>query len=371
MKQSIKLILGGAVFCLPMLFTSCGNIDNPLEILDTSGGGGGGTPTVEDVIKYGFKVTDLAGVDRTEAVTSLKMSNTDGGEVATAEVSDGKITIKADDLATAGITEAADFWFEATIGGNPYIAKVNIDPATLSPELDKTLAMATLGNIIGSDGKFYANKTAVDAADKTGVAMIVYLGNEGETDPSYKRGLAIALSDASDGTKWGPSEDAGLTKYNTWCSSPSAETDANTDMAGIANTTTLKGNGDAYAAAKAADAYSVAGFTPSTYSFSGWFLPSAGQWYKFLNDLCGLTWSGNGESEQGAASLTTVNATFINAGYDTDAAKFENCHYYWSSTESSNSNARSVNFYSEGGVSATSDEKVSATSNKVRPFLAF
>lgn len=36
MKQSIRLILGGAVFCLPMLFTSCGNVDNPLEELIAS-----------------------------------------------------------------------------------------------------------------------------------------------------------------------------------------------------------------------------------------------------------------------------------------------------------------------------------------------
>lgn len=36
MKQSIRLILGGAIFCLPMLFTSCGNIDNPLEELVAS-----------------------------------------------------------------------------------------------------------------------------------------------------------------------------------------------------------------------------------------------------------------------------------------------------------------------------------------------
>lgn len=36
MNQPIKLILGGAIFCLPMLFTSCGNIDNPLEEIISS-----------------------------------------------------------------------------------------------------------------------------------------------------------------------------------------------------------------------------------------------------------------------------------------------------------------------------------------------
>ncbi len=110
-----------------------------------------------------------------------------------AEVSGGKITIKAENL--SGITAAADFWFEAEIGGKPYVAKVNIDPKTLSPETPMTLAMATIGDVILSDGKFAARSSTTG----TIVAMIAYLGSStgvaGNAHAGYAHGLALALSD--------------------------------------------------------------------------------------------------------------------------------------------------------------------------------
>lgn len=191
MKKIISKLMGGVLlFSLSMSLTSCedvlGHWEKPSPNPITPGGG---TPTVDDVIKYGFKVTDLAGDDLTGTVNSLKMS-TDDGPIAEAEVSGGKITIKAEKL--SGITSAIDFWFEAEIGGKPYIAKVNINPTTLSPESDKTLEMATLGDVILSDGKFAARLSTTG----TKVAMIAYLGSE--TDhATYKHGLALALSDVS------------------------------------------------------------------------------------------------------------------------------------------------------------------------------
>ena len=88
MKKIFSKLLGGALlFSLTMSLTSCEDVLGHWEKPSP-------TPTVEEVIKYGFQVTDLAGADRTEAVTSLKMSNEDGTLVAEAEVSGGKITIK-------------------------------------------------------------------------------------------------------------------------------------------------------------------------------------------------------------------------------------------------------------------------------------
>lgn len=193
MKKILCKLLGGALlFGLTMSLTSCedvlGHWEKPSPNPITPGTV---TPTVEEVIKYGFKVTDLAGVDRTEAVTSLKMSKADGTLVAEAEVSGGKITITNTKLTEAGITAAADFWFEAEIGGKPYIAKVNINPTTLSPESDKTLEMATLGDVILADGTFAAPTS-------TGVAMIAYLGNGSECD----HGLAIQLNASPADMDW-------------------------------------------------------------------------------------------------------------------------------------------------------------------------
>ena len=187
-KISNLLIL--ALLTIGMGLTSCDEqLDNAVVPYTP-----GVTPTVEDIIKYGFKVTDLNGVDRTEAVTSLKMSNEDGSEVVEAEVSaDHKIAIKNTDLTAASFTAAIDFWFEAEIGGKPYIAKVNIDPTTLNPETPMTLEMATLGDVILSDGKFAARTST--AGNK---AMIAYLGSSTGVD-GYTHGLALALSDVGMG----------------------------------------------------------------------------------------------------------------------------------------------------------------------------
>ena len=191
--KKISNLLIMALLTIGMGLTSCeGALDDILGEWSRPTPGNV-TPTVEDIIKYGFKVTDLAGVDRTEVVTSLKMSNEDGSQVVEAEVSDGKITIKNTDLTAASITAAADFWFEAEIDGKPYVAKVNIDPTTLSPETDKTLEMATLGDVILSDGKF-----AAPSSTGTKVAMIAYLGNGSECN----HGLAIQLKATPASMSW-------------------------------------------------------------------------------------------------------------------------------------------------------------------------
>ena len=318
--KKISNLLMMALLAIGMGLTSCDEqLDNAVTPYTP-----GVTPTVEEAIMYGFKVTDLAGVDRTEAVTSLKMSN-DDATVATAEVSGGKITIKADDLKE--ITTAMDFWFEAEIGGKPYIAKVNIDPTTLSPESDKTLEMATLGDVILSDGKF-----AAPSSTGTKVAKIAYLGNDAETN--YNHGLALALEDVS-GTK-------------TWCSQTSATClgtqydDSNkfNDMAGIANTDALVNHTDhtTHDAASAARGYNSGTHPAGT---SVWFLPSAGQWNKMAT------------AASGYANLKT------NAGLQENV-------YYWSSTEVSALYAWT--FYSNNG-NWTTGNKSGAT--QVRACLAF
>ena len=313
---------------------------------------------------YAFSLQDLS--EAAITATALKVTDQAGTEIATAE-SDGKYTINSTAIGSA----TTDLWLEATTAeSKKYIAKAKVSELSTISESGK-LNMATLGNIIGADGKFYADKTAVDGASTTGAAMIVYLGNEGETNTTYNHGLAIALSDANSGCNWSSGGDAGLTKYTSWCSETPAATDANTDMAGIANTAYLKGKGAAYEAATNADEYSVAGFTPATYGFSGWFLPSAGQWYKFFNGMCGLTWSPGIGSAAGSYSdnFAAVNKAFGDAEYDT--AKFGDDSNYWSSSEYAASNAVSVDFTSSHGGVIVDNVSKSPTTNRVRSFLAF
>ena len=325
------------------------------------------TQPVAQFAIHKFKIQDLSATDKT--ATEFKVSDASGNVIATVTPVSATGTL----YVALPVMAAGTYWFKATVGGNPYIAKATVATATTAGNYyQTTVKLATVGNIIGADGKFYANKTAVDAAATTGAAMIVYLGSDGETNATYNHGLAIALTDASTSAMWGTyNADAGLTKYTHWCQ---GDDDASTDMTGIANTAALKtlynGNTD-YEAANAVSGYSVAGFTPGDHGFSGWFLPSAGQWYKFLNGMCGLAWTGGygWATGTGSDNFNTVNAKFTAAGYDTDDAKFENVDWYWSSSEYSLGNAVNVNFDSDRGVLVGHNGKLGH--DRVRCFLAF
>ena len=353
MKKFIsKSLFGVAVlFGLSMCLTSCedilGHWEKPTPVVP-----GGVTPTPIPEEVYAFSLQDMS--EEAITATALKVTDQAGNTIVTAE-SDGKYTI-ADDLSSVTM-----LWLEATTATGNYIAKATKEELRAIAEAGK-LKMATLGNIIGSDGKFYANKTAVDAAGKTGVAMIVYLGDEGETNTDYKHGLAIALSDDTGFKKWGPTgTNTTLDDKNTWSK-------AIADMAGIANTETLDLDADYVAVTPP---YTMSVFNPITNGFSIWFLPSAGQWYKFFNGMCNLTWSDFGKSTEGEAGFAIVNQTFVDAGYNTTDAKFENNDYYWSSSEFGNNDAVAVRFVLSEGVYVQDGLKDNDNTYRVRTFLAF
>ena len=184
-------------------------------------------------------------------------------------------------------------------------------PASGNPQVDdaRALAEATtedIGKIIGEDGKIYATKEAAEAAGITAVAMIAYVGNDAETNSTYRHGLALALKDVS-GTK------AWCSPYSENCLGIqySSVSDAKGDMAGLANTDALVYHSShTHAAATAARNYQYAdGVAEGVHPLvtSDWFLPSAGQWYKMAT------------AAGGSATLTT------NAGLQSDR--------YWSSSE--------------------------------------
>ena len=212
-----------------------------------------------------------------------------------AEVSGGKITIKAEKLSE--ITAAADFWFEAEIGGKPYVAKVNIDPTTLSPETTMTLAMATIGDVILSDGKFAARSST-----GSNVAMIAYLGSSTGVD-GYTHGLALALADESSKMNW----------------------------------STATG-------ASGAAAHTPAAPSPMT---SSWMLPGRDQWNKMITAAGGYDALRDGFSGiAGASNLQSGD--------------------YWSSTEYNSISARYYDFDSGDWVIGKKDREC-----QVRACLAF
>ena len=72
-----------------------------------------------------------------------------------------------------------------------------------------------VGQVIGDDGKNYADAAAATSAGATAVAKIVYVGSDNGEDAPYNHGLALALSNANGGIscKWKTSNtDAGHTK---------------------------------------------------------------------------------------------------------------------------------------------------------------
>ena len=66
-----------------------------------------------------------------------------------------------------------------------------------------------VGMVIGSDGKFYTNKAAAEAAGKEARAMVAFLG---KVEGVCENGLAIALEDASTAELWADAK----SKLDTW-----------------------------------------------------------------------------------------------------------------------------------------------------------
>ena len=86
-------------------------------------------------------------------------------------------------------------WFTATVGGKPYIAVSNGNPYS-GRYYQSTVRMATIGNVIADNCRFYSNVSAATEAGATARAMIAYLGTApsgGTGDATCSHGLAIAM----------------------------------------------------------------------------------------------------------------------------------------------------------------------------------
>lgn len=300
MNHSVKstMLMGTFLFGLSMCFTSCEDIlgtwDKPTPAVVTPS-----EPETPEEKVYSFSLRNLADDADVEA-TVLTVTDQNGVEKATA-TSDGKYTIKEGVL--SGVTE---LWFEATTATGKYIAKATVEELPAIAEAGK-LKMATLGDVILSDGKFGVAGTAGQ------LAKIAYLGDGDNSDDTYNHGLALALEDVS-GTK-------------TWCSQTSApclgtqydDSKKFEDLAGIDNTDNLidhAPDGHTHAAASAARGYNGGTHPDGT---SAWFLPSAGQWDKMATKA-------GGYDKLGLQSDYYWSSTESNACY---AWNFDSSDAYW------------------------------------------
>ena len=298
-------------------------------------------PETPEAIIYAFSLRNLAD-DADVTATTLTVTN-QTGDVVLCEESDGKYTIKKDNLGSATM-----LWLEATTTTGNYIAKATIEELPAIAEAGK-LKMATLGDLINSDGTFSA--AAEDG--KTPVGAIAYLGNDAFTEDgtmvgetAFKgHGLVLCLKNAAEGAnaQWSTvtsafefAEDAKVTDATA------LKRTAN--VSGYTNTRTLAEKADAATTYKAAyKAYNYTGLTAPA-GTTGWFLPSAQQWVKMQEGLGGLaennitwnSWFNNDHSAATAWETAMAKAGAKGTAYDsmTDAYL-----WYWSSSEYSANSA--------------------------------
>lgn len=227
-----------------------------------------------------------------------------------------------------------------------------------------------VGDIYYSDGTF----SSTLETGKTPIGIIAYVGNDEYTESGNGggHGLVLALKNAAASVQWASDDkydtDLGMTKVTTGASVTS-------NISGYSNTNTIKGAGDAtdYPAAYAAANYSVTAPASST----GWFLPSAAQWYQILKNLGGVTknplFYSDADAPRMGAAATVVDAlnsaftakSLVSGSYDVFSADT----WFWSSSEYANGSAVNVNLGSTYGVYFSDDTK--GGGDDVRPVLAF
>lgn len=204
-----------------------------------------------------------------------------------------------------------------------------------------------LGYVFTTSGKIFKDAASIPSDGGSPVAMIAYIGAKGSADSSLGsskyNGLAIALRNAAS-MNWGRKDNAYLdTPEFTNCNNISA---ALADMAGIGHTNIMSER--YYSTADAANNYVVSGFNPSDFGCSSWFVPTAGQWAKYLNAMYGHTWSNFGEPDQyqyGVNFCAAIDNDIIAAGGTSLFTYHSGSNaYYWTSSEVDNLSAIQMGF---------------------------
>ena len=230
------------------------------------------------------------------------------------------INITVNLRAVGTTTEISGWTSEGTVVVNPVV------------EVETILGVTSehLGWVIAGDGTIYQDKTAVEAAGKTGVAIIFYVGEPGSADASSKqyRGLAASIKTAGQ-QQWGYKDNAEYCLDTHYDNYP----DASADMNGILNTQILASHTHERSHKAASEAQNLTPEAPK--GTSGWFLGSVGQWNLFLGNS-GITLDDEGGSSD--ATLEKMQTFFRAAGYES----FWTSGKYWTSTESTHASNNST-----------------------------
>lgn len=280
-------------------------------------------------------------------------------------------TVTADYVVTAGVP--AYIVSEGTVSASVDLSFISnasenrdLSVKLKIPEIECAgypMAYAEVGMIICSHGRLHAATTGELACGGKKVAVVAYVG-DGTTPcdvSGYSGGLAIALQDAGQASWCGQAAAACLGSQTTSIAA------ALGFLNGLSATELLAGSaGHTHDAATMAalyqyDAGEAAGAHPA--GTSRWFLPSVGQWNLMAKAMTGHD-EGLSDSENVDYQAAAFNPHITAAGGT--GMHGEPNMLYWSSTESSLSNAWYMSF--EKGKTSKDDKTVGYC---VRPVLAF
>lgn len=259
-------------------------------------------------------------------------------------------------------------------------------------KVDNYYTMA-VGDIYYSDGAITKPKpediSAARANGKTPIGVIGYLGNNKWTESGTGSGygghaLVLCLknigsngtTDMGQGYRWySKNEDCQRTKVNT---GDKIRGSSDKDYgSGYKETKVLVAKGSAFEAANAAKNYTS--LPAPTNKCTGWFLPSAGQYYAVMSQLGGGIKPDNWEIDEFFENMTTVsgniNAALSKVGPDQYTEFFQGTNTWaWTSSEFSSTIAVSIDSGVDDGKGSGSVRFGAGYKTgqwPVRPFLAF
>lgn len=301
------------------------------------------------------------------------------------------------------IPPSAAFTFSSTsIGDDAWSGDVKITAAANgvgtgtakinATKVDNYYTMA-VGDIYYSDGAITKPEdiSAARANGKTPIGVIGYLGNNKWTESGTGSGygghaLVLCLknigsngtTDMGQGYRWySKNEDCQCTKVDT---GDKIRGSSDKDYgSGYEETKVLVAKGSAFEAANAAKNYTS--LPAPTNKCTGWFLPSAGQYYAVMSQLGGGIKPDNWEINEFFENMTTVsgniNAALSKVGPDQYTEFFQGTNTWaWTSSEFSSAGAVTIDSGVDDGKGSGSvrfygNDGFKTGQLPVRPFLAF
>jgi len=244
-----------------------------------------------------------------------------------------------------------------------------VHPQAITALSRSRITVPNIGDYLYSDGTWGSLSDSLSARP----IAVVFSKTTTTTDKGHgwTHGYAMALKNASTSCKWGLSGGG-----NPTGSSIVLTAAVIADKDGYTHTQCI--NSSTYPAAyAAATTYNSIETAPS--NTSGWFLPSSGQWYDIIVNLCNVSATGyvnnttsfywGGQGSNCANKLTAYLTPLTSGTYDTFPWSSSTNYVYWSSSEYPDADARVVSFDVNNGVNMTSTNKTSSL--WARPVIAF